>query len=124
MRALLILLAAIVLTGCATTPLPPPPSIDEIVKMSVDKLSPEEIIRRMKESRAVYRLSGSQFADLKLRGVTDPVLDYMQQTRIDAERYEEYLYTRDRYMFYGWPGYGYGPGWGPYPYPYRGYYWP
>ncbi|HKO87519.1 MAG TPA: hypothetical protein VJU83_03265 [Burkholderiales bacterium] len=122
MRLILIFLTVILAAGCAATkPLPPPPSIDEIVQMSADKVPPEEIIRRMREARAVYRLSGSQLADLKLRGVADPVLDYMQHTRIQAERYEEYLYTRDRYMFWGWPGYG---PWGPYPYPYRGYHWP
>ncbi len=120
MRTSVILLAALLLSGCASLkPLPPAPTVDEVVQMSQSKTPPEEIIRRMRESRALYRLSGSQLADLKLRGVSEPVLDYMQKTQIDAERYEAYLTAHDRYMFYGWPGYG--PLWGPYPYPYRYY---
>jgi hypothetical protein len=117
MRVPMVLLLGLLLAGCASLskPLPPAPTVDEIVQLS-QKTPPEEIIRRMRDSRALYRLSGSQLADLKLRGVADPVLDYMQKTQLDAERHEAYLQAHDRYMFYGWPGYG--PFWGPYPYPY------
>ena len=119
MRTLIAVLCVVILAGCASMskPLPPAPTIEEIVQMSTDKMAPEQIIQRMKDSHAVYRLSGSELGNLKIRGIADPVLDYMQETRIASERYDEYLYTRDRYMFYGWPGYGpYGA-----PYPYRHY---
>lgn len=119
MRGLIIFLAVLLLGGCESVskPRPPAPTVDEIVQWSQNKTAPEEIIRRMREARAVYQLSGSQLADLKMRGVADPVLDHMQKTQMDAERYQGYLQAHDRYMFYGWP---YGPGWGPYPYRYYG----
>jgi hypothetical protein len=112
---ILLLVSLAALGGCATTPLPPPPSIDEIVQMSKDKVPPEDIIRRMREARAVYILSGSELADLKARGVPDRVLDYMYEARIAAERDYEYLRARQNAFLYGWP-YGYAPygPWGPY----------
>ena len=113
----ILLLALALLGGCASmgTPRPPAPTIEEIVQWSNEKQPPEQIIERMKAARAVYRLSGSELADLKTRGVPDKVIDYMQQTYIAAERWEEYLRTRDQYFFYGWPGYyhPFGPYWGP-----------
>lgn len=125
MRLLTVLLLAFaVLSGCASmgAKRPPAPTIEEIVQWSNEKMAPEQIIDRMKAARAVYRLSASELADLKARGVPDKVIDYMQQTYIAAERWEEYLRTRDQYFFYGWPGYYYpfGPPWAsPYHYRYR-----
>ena len=114
MRAVLLLLVA-VLAGCATyAPLPPPPSVEQVVQMSKDKVPDEEIIGRMRDARAVYRLSASELARLREQGVSDKVVDYMQQTYINAERFDEYLRTRDQYMWYGWPGYRgypYAPYW-------------
>ena len=44
---------ALGLTGCASAPpLPPAPTIDEIVQMSKDGLTPDEIIRRLDEKIA------------------------------------------------------------------------
>lgn len=113
MKVFLFLLALAALAGCATKPLPPPPSIDQIVQMSKDKIPPEDIIRRMREARAVYTLSASELADLKTRGVSDAVIDYMYEARIAAERDQEYWRARqDAFMWGGWP---YGPwGYGPY----------
>lgn len=120
-----LLLVALLLGGCASlgTPRPPAPTLDEIVSWSADKMPPKEIIDRMKAARAVYRLSASELADLRSRGVADEVINYMQQTYIAAERWEEYLQTRDQYFFYGWPGYPgfyhpFSPYWGPH-YRYR-----
>ena len=115
MRTLIVVLCVLTLSGCASmSKRPPAPTIEEIVQMSKDKVAPQDIIQRMKDSHAVYRLSGSEFANLKASGVADAVLDYMQDTLIAAERFDEYLNARDRYLFYGWPGYG--PYWAPYPY--------
>ena len=112
MKTLLALLVTLTaLTGCATQPLPPPPSIDQIVQMSKDKLPPEDIIRRIRESRTYYPLSAGEIADLRARGVSDVVLDYMLNARIAAERDEEYFRARQDAFFYGGPwgwGYGYG----------------
>lgn len=71
----------------------------------------EEIITRMQEARAVYRLPASELAKLREQGVTDRVIDYMNQTQIAAARREEAWHQFDRYMWYGWP----------YGYPYRWY---
>ena len=124
-RFLLLLAVTCLLGGCASwgTPRPPAPTVEEIVQWSNDKVAPEEIIERMNKARAVYRLAASELADLKSRGVSDKVIDYMQETYIAAERWDEYQRTRDQYFFYGWPGYPgfYGPYWAGYPY--HRYYW-
>ncbi len=93
--------------------------------MSAANVPADEIVKRMRESRAVYRLPASELAKLREQGVPDKVIDHMQRTYIEAERYDEYLRARDRYLWYGWPSYrgvfpspyGYLP-----PYPYWG--WP
>lgn len=112
--ATLLLAAALLASGCAGTALlPPPPTLDEIVKMSKEGVAPEEIVRRLQASRAVYALSGSKLAALHEAGVPDLVLDYLQQSYIDAVRYREWMRANDWYW------------WGP-PYwltPYRGYPW-
>ena len=66
------------------------------------------------ESRAVYPLPASELAKLREQGVPDRVIDHMQQSHIDSERYMEWLRARDAYFPYG-----------PYPYSFRGryYYW-
>ena len=86
------------------------------MQWSKENMPAEQIIQRMEASRAVYRLPASELAELRSRGVPDKVIDYMQQTYIAAERWDEYQRTRDQYFFYGWPGYPgfypYGPFWG------------
>jgi hypothetical protein len=110
-------LLAIVLAGCAAMPqLPPPPTTAEIVQMAKDGQTADAIIARLQASRAVYSLPASELAKLREQGVPDKVIDYMQQTYVEAVRYEEWSRARD-----AWPPFGpYGP-YGPY---FRGrYYW-
>ncbi len=114
------IVAVLALSGCATLlkPLPPPPTAAEIVQMARDGRPADEIIVRMKESQAVYRLPASELAKLREQGVPDAVIDYMQRTYIEAERYDEYRRARDFYWWYAWPG----PYW---PHPaYRYRFWP
>jgi len=96
MRILPILLAG-ALAGCATAPKLPPPTTVEIVQMAKDGGTVEAIIQRMRESRAVYPLPASELARLREQGVPDAVIDYMQQTHIDAVRYQEWSRARDFY---------------------------
>jgi hypothetical protein len=124
-RVLSCLLAVGLVSGCATLgpPLPPPPTIDEIVRLSAAGVPADDIIKRMRDAQAVYRLPASELAKLHGQGVPDKVIDYMQRTYIEAERYDEYLRTRDLYLWSGWPSYrgiypyGYWypyPGWRPF----------
>jgi len=96
-----LLAAALLAGGCAT--LPPAPTLEEITQMSKQKVPPAQIIKRMEDSRAVYRLSGSQLVKLHEQGVSDEVIDYMYQSQLDAMRMEYDPY------FYGMPPYFYRP---------------
>jgi len=117
-RVLICLLAVGLVSSCATPgpPLPPPPTIDEIVRLSAAGVPADDIIKRMRDARAVYRLPASELAKLNGQGVPDKVIDYMQRTYLESERHDEYLRTRDLYLWYGWPSYH-----GVYPY---GYWYP
>lgn len=107
------------ITGCATTNMPPAPSLADIVRMSEDGLADDEIIKRLRESNAVYPLSASKILDLDRQGVATPVLDYMQQAYIAKERRLERLtygepYWRGHYWGYPcfdcpYPDYGVAP---------------
>jgi len=98
-------LLALALSGCATLgePLPPPPSLAEIVESAKAGQPPQQIIERMQRSRAVYRLPASELAKLREQGVPDAVIDYMQRVHLDVVRFEESMRARSFY----------GPGWGP-----------
>ncbi len=109
--------------GCASQQRRPAPSLDDVVRMSVEGRTDEEIIALLIESRAVYPLTSSTIVNLHEQGVTMAVLDHMQQAFINFERSQErMLYT---YPYWGYPcfGCGYNYMWGP-PY-YWGprYYW-
>ena len=79
--------------------------------MSKAGTPPQDIIKIMKDSGTVYRLSASQLADLRQQGVPDPVIDYMQQTYLEAVRRNQAL--RDLSYWHWGPG-GYYYGGGPY----------
>lgn len=118
-RAILTAGLALALGGCVTAPpRPPAPTTDEIVQMSKDGMPPSEIIQRMEESHALYPLKASQLAKLREDGVSDEVIDYMQQSLIDAERFREAMRERDRMWLYGSPYYPPYP-WGYWRRPYR-----
>ena len=99
-----LLLAAAIASGCATTPRPPPLTMEQIVEMSKENRPAAEIIKELNDSRTVLPLSGSQYAKLKQEGVPDEVLDHLQKRYLDAVEFD----ARMRYqtMYWGW-------GWGP-----------
>lgn len=76
------------LGGCAGMERRQPPSLDQVVAMSKAGTPPEEIIRELQDTRAVYPLTGSQIAKLHEQGVPDTVLDYMQNVYMDRVRWE------------------------------------
>ena len=115
MRYLASLLLAAAIGGCASLePLPPAPTVAEIVQMAQTGQSADAIIQRVQASRAVYQLPASELAKMREQGVPDKVIDYLQQSYIDAVRYAEWLRARDAYLFppfptspfypYFWPG--------------------
>ena len=60
-----------------------PLPISDVVKMSESGMSPEEVVQRIRASRTTYALRGSHFAKLQAAGVSDEVLDYLQQSFVD-----------------------------------------
>src|SRR2546430_4208784 len=81
-----------VFAGCAffsSKPLPPPVTVPQIIEMSQTGVPPEDIVQKMRDSGTVYRLQASQLAQLKEQGMPDAVLNYMQQTYLDAVRTEQ-----------------------------------
>lgn len=101
------------LGGCATLTAtrPAPVTVDQIVTMSKQGTPPQDIIKVIRDSGTAYRLSASQLADLRQIGVSDQVIDYMQQTYLDAVRRDQAL--SDMSSWYGGPG-GYWYGGAPY----------
>lgn len=91
----------VLVSGCATTSyqepqiarisaeelaqLTPPPvatiSLDEIVAMSKQGVSADDIIAKIKESNSQYELSPSQVVVLTAQGVDSKVLDYIHESR-------------------------------------------
>jgi hypothetical protein len=98
---LLSLFLLAMLGGCATTPAVPPITLDEVMSLSKANTPPDEIVRKMKESRTVYLISASEIVKLSKEGVDNKVLDYMQATAVDQARRDE--------RYHGYAGY-------PYPY--------
>ena len=57
--------------------------------MSKENVPAETIVNKMRDSRAVYRLNAAQLAKLHDQGVADLVLNYMQETYLNAVRRED-----------------------------------
>ncbi len=91
--------------GCASVAKRPAPlTVPQVVQLSREGVPSGDIIDRMKQSQAVYRLDASQLARLKEKGVPDAVINYMQQTYLGEARREQR--EEDWQLL---PGY-----WGPY----------
>lgn len=118
-RVLLAVTILFLVSGCASLrqPRPPAPTVEEIVKLSKEKVPSSEIIKRMEESGAIYRLKASELAKLREQGVPDAVVDYMQQTYMEDIQRRSWMF-RDPFPYPGVGPYGiYRPfgwhGWGP-----------
>jgi len=108
---MIIPLSLLFLQGCATLGFksPKPVTVANIIAMSRKGVSAEDIIKKMRDSGTVYRLKASQLAELKNQGIPDAVIDYMQQTYLEAVRRNQAL--EDWNYWWPWDGYWYG---GPY----------
>ena len=100
----------------------PPVTVSEIVQMSKDSVPAKEIISKIQNSHTVYRLKADQLAQLEKEGVAPDVINYMEQTHLDAIKQNQQLDDWN-YWWPGWDGYWYGgPAFG-WPYNYWNYNW-
>jgi hypothetical protein len=91
-------------------PAKPPVTVPQIILMSREGVPSEDIIAKIQDSRTVYRLQASQLAQLKEEGVSDAVINYMQQTYINAVRSDQSLEDWDNWTLAG-DGFWYGGPW-------------
>lgn len=63
---------------------PEPIHVASIIQWSKDGMPPKEIIQKLRASGTVYRLRADQIVRLHSEGVSNPVLNYMQATYVDA----------------------------------------
>ena len=89
--ALILLSSVIQFGGCATLTFkqPEPVTIGQVIEMSKQGVPAGTIVEKMRGSQSAYRLTAAQLAELHDLGIADHVLDYMQQTYIEAERREQ-----------------------------------
>ena len=109
------ILALFVLSGCASLGFnePPPVTVPQIIKMSREGTPASQIIGRMRDSGTVYRLKASQLDELHQQGVPDSVINYMQDTYVQAVRARQerkdwsYWNQEDGWWYggepWGWP---------------------
>ncbi len=90
--------------------------VSDIIQKSQDGVSSKDIIKELRKSHSVYFLKADQLAKLRNEGVQDSVINYMENTHINAIRRNQRMQD-SYYMGPGMYGYGYyGFGW-----PYGGY---
>jgi hypothetical protein len=105
--ASILLVCVTLLSGCSTFGFKKsdPITVGQVIQMSKDDVPPETIVKKMQDSESVYRFTAAQLAELHDMGVADPVLNYMQQTYIEAERRQQSAEDWDRdgmWGPYGW----------------------
>jgi hypothetical protein len=86
--ALIFLTCVTLLSGCAALGFkePEPVTVGQVIEMSKEGMPADTIVKKMRDSETVYRLSAAQLAELHDLAVTDQVIDYMQRTYIEEER--------------------------------------
>lgn len=100
MRTLGFCLFLLLAAGCATVG-DPPLTAGEVVALSRDGKSPQEIIGALQRTNTVIPLSAADYVVLHDEGVADEVLNYLQSAQI-----EDALW-RERSMYWNLPGWGY-----------------
>ena len=104
----MLLAGSALLSGCAALGVDQseqPVMVSEVIRMSKENVPAETIVNKMRDSRAVYRLNAAQLAQLHDQGVADLVLNYMQETYLNAVRREQDLAdwsTREMWRDHFW----------------------
>ena len=104
----MVLAGSALLSGCAALGVDQseqPVMVSEVIRMSKENVPAETIVNKMRDSRAVYRLNAAQLAQLHDQGVADVVLNYMQETYLNAVRREQDLAdwsTREMWRDHFW----------------------
>ncbi len=104
----MVLAGSALLSGCAALGVDPseqPAMVSEVIQMSKENVPTEIIVNKMRDSKTVYRLNAAQLAQLHDQGVADPVLNYMQETYLNAVRREQDLAdwsTREMWRDHFW----------------------
>lgn len=111
-RVFFLVLTLALVGGCASVQSRPPVTIERVLDMTRQGTPPNDIIEEMRAAGTVYRLSGSQLAKLREQGVSDEVLDYMQDTYLDEAQRRARVSSYDPYWYGPYPG----AAWAPYPY--------
>jgi len=108
----LLLLIPLLLFGCATArPRPQPLTQADVISLTKASTADEEIIRRIDESRSVFRLGAADVVRLRQEGVSERVVNFMLDTYV---RYSLTEQRRQDYNDYNWHyrfGFWYGPSW-------------
>lgn len=100
------------LSGCASEAQRDlaPVMVSAIVSQSKEGVPDDEIIREISDSGTVYRMSASELANLRDKGVSNAVINYMQQTYLEAIRRDQsvadlglWTYGPDGYYYGGYP---------------------
>ncbi len=103
--------AGILSAGCQSSEMRREPvSTDQVLQMVSQGRPPEEIIRKIRESRTVYFLHARDVKELLDRGVPESVIDEMLQTRVREAELSSPYYGPYYYPYYYGPhvGIGYG----------------
>jgi hypothetical protein len=108
MSVSMVLAGGALLSGCAALGVDQseqPVMVSEVIRMSKENVPAETIVNKMRDSRAVYRLNAAKLAQLHDQGVADVVLNYMQETYLNAVRREQDLAdwsTREMWRDHFW----------------------
>jgi uncharacterized membrane protein len=110
-------LVILLLQSCVVYNQPREPlvKVTDIIQMSKDHVPSKNIIAKIKSSHTAYSLKADQLSKLQKLGVSDSVINYMEQTHINsAIRNSQYNYGYNNF-YPGWGGLSFG-------YPYNSFY--
>jgi hypothetical protein len=89
-----------------------PVTITEIEILSRHGVAPEKIIGKMRRGGTIYHLSDKQYAELRAKGVTPAVIDYMKRSYAEAvQTFPKLAEDEDLECWsLGWDGFWYAGG--------------